>query len=71
MRIPVLPYRGEIFEEVRYANFLEKTGYTTTPLPMKILSFGDAIIHAHTARGTGTVRKANTSKAACGWSFRK
>ncbi|WP_148222327.1 radical SAM protein [Caldicellulosiruptor hydrothermalis] len=40
LKIPVLPYKGEVFEEVRYAHFLEKTGYTTTPLPMKILSFG-------------------------------
>lgn len=40
MKIPILPYKGEVFEEVRYAHFLQQIGHTTAPLPMKILSFG-------------------------------
>jgi pyruvate formate lyase activating enzyme len=40
LKIPILPYKGEVFEEVRYAHFLQQIGHTTAPLPMKILLFG-------------------------------
>ncbi|WPX08208.1 radical SAM protein [Anaerocellum danielii] len=39
MQIPVIPHRDGVFEEVRYAHFMQAIG-KDNPIPMKILSFG-------------------------------
>lgn len=40
MKIPVLAHRDGIFEEVRYAHFMQEIGHSGTPVAMKILSLG-------------------------------
>lgn len=39
-RVPILPHKNGVFEEIRYAHFMQVIGRSDKPVPMKILSIG-------------------------------